>query len=265
MTHYLTLSLAALLASSLTSQTASGDPQPPALDAAELLERAVSAIAPPEEFDQMKSLQFRGKSKSLTVESDEELGGAHTDMLMLFPGEIPDELFMHSIFKQSPENVFIRTLAGDRSFAGQVGNLPEELHKDFVRYASTKLLTILRYRKSPHLMAESSGSEKIGETTVDLVQITLFGHKSVLEIERDSGRVLAVRFESSEIQEGVGKKIVRRAYSDTRSVHGFLIPFLQEVTVGDEPYSLWQLDEVIVNGEYDTSIFDLSESVPPLD
>ncbi|MEM7354513.1 MAG: hypothetical protein AAF657_27140 [Acidobacteriota bacterium] len=228
---------------------------------ARLLDKAAAAIAEPELFDRLSSLQFKGRSWSTEAGSGEVFDSepAKTEMLMVFPGEVPVELFMHSLHQPSTGGSFVRTLAGEFSFAKNIGHLPADLHQDFVRYASTKLLTILRYRKSPGFSAEWIGSEKIDGRDVDLVKASLFGHESTLEVERGSGRVLAVRFHSSEIQEGVEDQVVRRAYTDLRSVEGFTIPFLQEVTVGDEPYSRWQLDEVIVDGDYDTGLFDLRD------
>ncbi len=100
------------------------------------------------------------------------------------------------------------------------------------------------------------GSEKVDGEVVDLVAVTLFGNTSVLEIVRPTGRVAGVRFDSSEIQEGVAAKEVRRAYSDYRQVQGFRVPFLQQVFLDGEPYNRWQLSEIRFNPTYDATVFD---------
>ncbi|MCH9651510.1 MAG: hypothetical protein K0U98_25005 [Deltaproteobacteria bacterium] len=230
-------------------------------DATVILQRAVEAIAPLEKFDSLESLSYRGESVGLETDSEEkaeEDESSSTEMLMVFQGDIPKDLLLHSIFVRPSGERFVRTLSGERSFAGAIGDLPPDLHRDLVRYASTKLVTLLRFRNSPGVMTKLAGSAVVEGKTVDLVEIQLFDFSSVLEVERETGQVLAIRFPSSEIQEGVGDSEVRRAYSDFRTIHGWTLPFLQETTVGGEPYTKWQLDEIVVNGDYDKTIFDPS-------
>ena len=256
---YRTTILAALTLTAAVSLAAQDNEQQLDSRAASILEKATLVMAPSGQLDELRSLEYRGRSNSLDRNDANDDGAAQTEMLMLFPEDTPRQLFMHSRHRTPKGDTFIRTLTGDRSSAGKIGLLPPDLHRDFVRYASTKLLTILRFRNSPELTAEVIGSESIDGEDVDLVEVELFGFKSVLEVARESGHVLAVRFSSSEIQEGVGDKQVRRAYSDLRSVDSFYLPFLQTVTVGGEPYSKWELDEIVVNGEYDAAIFDLGD------
>ncbi len=224
-------------------------PQP---DGRALLDLAVEAIGPLEAFDLIESVEFAGVS-SVPGEDD----GADARMLFVFPAGLGG-LWMDSHF-ESPNGTFLRTLAGDQSWAFGVGLLPPELHRDAVRYASTKLLTILRYRKQDATEVAWRASEKVDGEVVDLVEVTLFGNTSVLEIVRPSGRVAAVRFDSSEIQEGVDAKEVRRAYSDYRRVQGFNVPFRQHVSLDGEPYNTWQLNEVRFNPAFDPAIFERAE------
>ena len=60
-----------------------------------------------------------------------------------------------------------------------------------------------------------------------------------------------MRFESSENQEWTEGQIVRRSYGDYRRVDELEVPFLQEVTVGGEPYSVWQLETVSIEDTFD--------------
>ena len=138
--------------------------------------------------------------------------------------------------------------------------LPPELHQDSVRYASTKLVTILRHRNTPGVSKKIVGREMVDGLAIDHVEVTLFGYSSVLEIERASGTVVAVRFASSPAQEWVEGEVVRRIYSDFREVDGFKIAFNQVATVGGTPFSRWVLDKVIVNGSYDPALFELQDS-----
>ncbi len=231
------------------SPMAADDASPP--DGRSLLDLAVQAIGSPEAFDAIEAVEFVGKSSSSETSVEE---GANTRMLFVFPAGLAN-LWMDSAH-ESPNGVFLRTLAGDRSWASGVGHLAPDLHSDAVRYASTKLLTILRYRGHPTTEVMWRGSEKVDGEVVDLVAVTLFGNTSVLEIVRPTGRVAGVRFDSSEIQEGVAAKEVRRAYSDYRQVQGFRVPFLQQVFLDGEPYNRWQLSEIRFNPTYDATVFD---------
>ena len=233
-----------------SAQSASQDPP----DVHALLQAAVEALGSPETFDRLRSIEFVGPSST----HGQGEGDASTEMLFVFP---PDRggLWMHS--KHRSENgLFVRTLAGERAWAPGIGVLPADLHRDAIRYASTKLLTLLRYRQHPEATTVWRGTQQLGDDVVDLVEVTLFGFASVLEIVRSTSRVAAVRFRSSEIQEGVKAKEVRRAYSDYRQVGLLRLPFLQEVSLDGEPFSRWQLDEIRLDPDYDPALFSPPES-----
>lgn len=223
------------------------------------MQRAVEAVAPAGNFDSLRSVRYSGASFSLDPVTGERIDteeASRTDILMVFPEDFAAGLFMHSRHTNSADELFERILAGDASKVGGIEEVPPELHWENVRYASTKFLTLLRHRNDPDITKAMVGSGEVEGKAVDWVEIRLEGFPSVLEIERDSGRVLAVRFPSSEVQEEVIGQTVRRAYSDVRQVNGFFVPFAQRVSLDDAPFSAWILDEVVINGEYDDSVFE---------
>ena len=216
-----------------------------------VLDEAVRALGPIDRFDRLPAVRFTGLS------GDGESEGAPVDMLMVFPEGL-DGLWMQSLF-ENEGTVFDRQLAGDRSWSKTLGVLPPELHRDAVRYASTKLLTLLRYRHHPDAEVRLEGIEQVDGEEVRVVRVTLYGHPSYLEVA-PSGRVVAVRFPSSDIQEQVEDQWVRRTYDDYREVDGFRLPFRQQVTVGGEFYNVWQLDSLELDPDFDPAIFE-----PPAD
>ncbi|MDA8018728.1 MAG: hypothetical protein MPN21_14900 [Thermoanaerobaculia bacterium] len=149
-----------------------------------------------------------------------------------------------------------RRLVGDRSWTEGIGVLPPELHRDAVRYASTKLMTLLRHRNVAEVPVSYLGSETVDGRKIEVVKIVLEGTRCEIELDHETFRPVAVRFQSSPIQEAIENEVVRRSYSDFRSVNGFVLPFRQTVTVGGEYYNEWQLLAFETEPEYDSKVFD---------
>ena len=98
----------------------------------ELLDKAVSAIGDPTRFDGMESIRFKGLSFSA------ENPDYKTPVDMLTP--LPEEgtgLWMH-IVSEGEDRQFDRRVAGDRSWAKGLGELPAELHAGTDSLASSR-------------------------------------------------------------------------------------------------------------------------------
>jgi len=208
----------------------------------ELVERAVAAMGGANAVDGIRSLEIHGKAKRI-FPSGEEVP-LTIGMQLLFPDRYRQTIELPTVTLTTvlaPEGAY--TDMGDGPVI-----LPEAQKTEFENGFRRNLLSLLRSRRSPGFRATALPPADRG----DQVEVASGGVTAVLVLDRDSGRILQMRFTTAE---GVRLSENVTDYSDWRTVAGLSYPFATATSAGGKPTNSVQLESLVVDGPLDPGVF----------
>jgi YHS domain-containing protein len=224
-------------------------------------------VPPPPKSPPTAEMIKRGQE--LIAKAVEGLGGAKLDqlvsfqrkdlradqiknnLLLTFPDGMRQETVrpnftLVSVVTPSESFFLVNNSAQPMSEAGR-----SAIHKELNR----ELIVLLRARMRPEFKAWSTGSDTVGETAVERVDVELSGFTTTLGIDPSTGRVLSQIYRGRALGGVFGEIVIK--YSDFRTVEGLSLPFKTTATLGDQPVpALSTTAEAIrINGPIDPTTF----------
>jgi YHS domain-containing protein len=208
----------------------------------ELIEKAAATLGGGNKLDQLVSFQrtdLRGNNVKNTL-------------LVSFPETLRQEVVrpnftLVSVITPSESFFLVNNRANPMSGAERAA---------FNRELQHELVVLLRARNKSDFKAASSGSAKVGETAVELVEVELAGSTTTLGIDPATGRVLSQRYRGRGPGGVLGEILI--SYSDFRTVEGLLLPFKLTTTFDDQPYPALSttIETATINGQIDPARFE---------
>lgn len=221
---------------------------------AELLKKAVAAHGGAAAIDATQRLEVRGFSGRLMPGQDPIEMASHTQMVL-------PVLYRHELVTQAGP---IATLLNrDGAFvllSGGALPLPDAEAGALRATANRNLLVLLRTRDPKELRVARVGSARLPDGEVEMVELEMFGQKTVLAIDSKTGLVRQAIYTMP--MAGAATQVVA-TYSDYRPLsNGVKYPFQSKGTVDGKPVFTSRLDKVVVNGVIDESLFKVPEPPP---
>jgi YHS domain-containing protein len=207
----------------------------------ELIAKAVEALGGGPKLDQLVSFQRK----------DQRADQIKNTLLLSFPDGVRQETVrpnftLVSVVTPSESFFLVNNSAQPMSEAGRLSVRKELNHE---------LIVLLRARTRPEFKAWSTGSDKVGETAVESVDVELSGFTATLSIDPATGRVLSQTYRGRALGGVFGEIVIK--YSDFRSVEGLALPFKTTATLGGEPVPALSttVEAVTINGPIDPASF----------
>jgi YHS domain-containing protein len=212
----------------------------------ELIAKAVDALGGGSKLDHLVSFQ----RKDLRADQ------IKNNLLLTFPDGMRQEIVrptftLVSVVTPSESFFLVNNSAQPMSEAGR-----SSIHKELNR----ELIVLLRARMQPEFKAWSTGSDTVGETAVERVDVQLPGFTTTLAIDPSTGRVLSQTYRGRALGGVFGEIVIM--YSDFRTVEGLSLPFKATATLGGQPVPALSTtaEAVTINGPVDPTTFKKPKS-----
>lgn len=179
---------------------------------------------------------------------------AKTNLLIAFPDSVRLETVRPTftlVSVVSPSESFFK-------FNNNARAMPEAEQKALYKDLNHELIVLLRARTKPDFKAWAAS--KVGDTTVERVEVELPGFTAVLGIDPATGRVLSQTYRGRGPGGVIGEIAIN--YSDYRSVEGLLLPFKISATFDGQAYPALSatVEAATINGQIDASSFKKPKS-----
>jgi hypothetical protein len=207
----------------------------------ELISKAVEGIGGAAKLDQLVSFQKK----------DRRGNGINNALLISFPDSVRQEVVRPNftlVSVVSPSEAFF--LVNNRG-----NGMPEDNRAFIYRELNHELVVLLRARTKPDFKVWATGSDKVGETKVESIEVELPGFTTTLGIDSATGRVLSQKYYGRGPGGVVGDIVL--TYWDFRSVEGLSLPFKIEATFGGEPHPAQSatIETATINAQIDPATF----------
>ena len=207
----------------------------------ELIAKAVEALGGRSKLDQLVSFQRR----------DLRADHIKNNLLLTFPDGVRQEIVrpnftLVSVITPSESFFLVNNSAQPMSEPGR-----SAIHKEL----NHELIVLLRARMQPEFKSWSTGSDTVGETAVERVDVELPGFTTTLSIDPATGRVLSQAYRGRALGGVFGEIVIR--YSDFRTIEGLLLPFKTTATLGGQPVPVLSTtaEAITINGPIDPAVF----------
>jgi len=214
----------------------------------ELIAKAVEGLGGGSKLDQLVSFQ----RKDLRADQ------IKNTLLLTFPDGVRQETVrpnftLASVVTPSESFVLVNNSVNPMSEAGRI-TIRKELNHE--------LIVLLRARTQPEFKTWSTGSDRVGETAVERVDVELPGFTTTLSIDPATGRVLSQTYRGRALGGVFGEIVI--TYSDFRTIEGLLLPFKTTATLGGQPVPALSttVEAVTINGPIDPATFKKPKSTP---
>lgn len=214
------------------------------------------------------------RGQELIAKAVETLGGANLDQLVSFQKKelrgndvkntlliaFPDAVRQETV---RPAFTLVSVVTPSESFFhynNSARPMPEGDQMVFYKDLNHELIVLLRARTKSEFKAWAAGSDKLGDTTVELVEVELPGFTTVLGIDAATGRVLSQTYRGRGPGGVLGQIAIN--YSDFRSVEGLLLPFKISATFDGQalPALSATIETATINGQIDANSFKKPKS-----
>lgn len=219
-------------------------------DGAALIERAVGAMGGAALIDGLTSYRVEWRTVLQSPRSAPEVALAWT-LIRAFPERTRREMTL------SGGAFWIWVLVNGEAFSVTSHSYTRPLHaanlkKEFMR----DVLSTLRARHAPDFVAAAVSRTDIDGTPLAQVEVEFSGITMILDIDPQTGRVLALSY----IGRGEGGdwgKVVH-SFSDFREIDGMTLPFKQVATHNGEPLpgESLAIDRIVINADIDPTLFE---------
>jgi YHS domain-containing protein len=229
-------------------------PTPKSPPTAEMLKRGQELIA--------KAVESLGGSKLDQLNSfqrkDVRQNDVRNTLLLAFPDSVRQETVR-------PTFTLVSVVTPSESFVS-FNNTARAMDEDNRRFISKELnhepIVLLRSRNKSGFKASAAGNEKLGDTTVERVDVELAEFTTTLGIDAATGRVLSQAYRGRGPGGVVGEIMI--TYSDFRAVEGMLLPFRMSATFDGQPFPALSgmVETATVNGKLDPDSFKKPTAKP---
>jgi hypothetical protein len=221
---------------------------------AELLKKAQAAHGGAAAIDAIQRLELRGVSGRAMPGQDPIEMSSHTHMVL--PTFYRNELMTHA----GPIATVLNREGAFVLLSGGALPLPDAEAAALRATANRNLTVLLRTRDPKDLRVARVGSTRLPEGEVEMVEFEMSGQKTVLAIDPRTGLVRQSIYTMP--MAGAATQVVA-SYSDYRPLsNGVVYPFKSHGTVDGKPMFTSRLENVVVNGAIDESLFALPAPPP---
>ena len=206
----------------------------------ELIAKAVSALGG-SKLDQLVSFQKK----------DVRDNQIRSVLLFVFPDTLRQETIRPTFTLASvvsPSDSFF-------VFNNRANPMLEGTRRAVVKELNHELIVLLRARTLPDFKAFAAGSHKVGETSVERVDVELPGFTTTLGIDPSTGRILTQTYHGRGPGGILGEIAI--SYSDFRTVEGMSLPFKIAATFDGQPLPPQSatIESITINGQVDPASF----------
>ena len=229
-------------------------------------EKYLEVTAPPKSPPTTEMIK---RGQELIAKAVEALGGSKLEQLSTFQKTdlrdnnvknrlqlaFPDALRQETV---RPSFTLVSIVTPTESFfvVNNVARSMEEAQRASIhKELNHELVVLLRSRGRSDFKAAVAGTDKIGETAVERVDVELGNFTTSLAIDPATGRVLSQKYHGRGPGGVVGD--IEINYSDFRAVEGLSLPFKLNATFEGQPFSALSAttEAITVNGQIDPSSF----------
>jgi hypothetical protein len=229
-------------------------------------------VPPPAKAPASAEMITRGQE--LIAKAVETLGGSKLDQLVSFQKKelrgndvksnlqivFPDAVRQETI---RPTFTLVSVVTPAESFFkvnNNIRSMPEADQTAVYKQLNHELIVLLRARNKSGFKAWAAGNDKVGDTTVERLEVDLPGFTTVLGIDPATGRVLNQTYRGRGPGGVVGQIAIN--YSDFKSVEGLLLPFKINATFDGQAFPALSatIESATINGEIDASSFKKPKS-----
>jgi len=222
-------------------------------DGAALIERAVEAMGGAALIDGLTSYRVEWRTVWQSPRGAPEVAFAWA-LIRAFPERTRREMTFSggaSIWVHNGE-AFVVNKRSNVAYRGTRPLHAANLKKEFMR----DVLSTLRARHAPDFAAAAVSRTDIDGTPLAQVEVEFSGITMILDIDPQTGRVLALSY----IGRGEGGdwgKVVH-SFSDFREIDGMTLPFKQVATHNGEPLPRKSLaiERIVINADIDPTLFE---------
>lgn len=223
-------------------------------------------VAPP---PKSPTAEMTKRGQELIAKAVATLGGSKLDQLVSFQKKDVRDNQIKSVllfvFPDSLRQETIRptfTLASVVSpsdsffvFNNRSNPMLEGTRRAVVKELNHELIVLLRARTLPDFTAFAAGNYKVGETSVERVDIELPGFTTTLGIDPSTGRILTQTYRGRGPGGVLGDIAIN--YSDFRTVEGLSLPFKITATFDGQPLPPQSatIESITINGQVDPASF----------
>ena len=214
-----------------------------------LVEKAVEAMGGAARVDGLVSYQEKGTVGSRSPQGVTEI---KTTLAMLYP----DKMRLERTLSFGTLATVVTPAGGFFVFPRGGSEMLDVQRAAFVKQLQSNPLALLRSRRSLGFNAAAIGASKVGETSVESVEISAGDTRVTLGIDPGTGRILSLAYRGRGAG-GVFGKIVQ-TFSDYRNVGGLTLPFRVVGTFNGEaePSLTSTIESIVVNGEVSPALFE---------
>lgn len=219
-----------------------------------LIEKAVAAMGGAAKLDGLVSWQETGQAVTQTQQGTGEYK-------ISFTRAFPDR-FRREQVRSFGTN--IEVLTPDAGFAHFRNNtqsgtrpMPALYRADLEKQIKRNVLDALRARKRSDFRVAATGAGKVGESSVEQVDVMFDNVRLRLGIDPASGRVLSLAYKGRQSGSGeIGE--IALLFSDFRAVDGLTLPFKTTGTFNGlhDPQQTYTVEAITLNGKLDPAAFE---------
>jgi hypothetical protein len=207
----------------------------------ELIAKAVESFGGATKLDQLATFQKK----------DVRANGIKNTLLISFPDSVRQEVVR-------PNFTLVSVVSSSEAFfiVNNRGNgMPEDNRTFIYKELNHELVVLLRARTKSDFKTWAAGSDKVGETTVERVEVELPGFTTTLGIDPATGRILSQKYRGRGTGGVFGEITI--TYSDFRSVDGLSLPFKIDASFDGQPYPAQSatIEATTINGQIDPANF----------
>jgi hypothetical protein len=206
----------------------------------QLVAKAVETLGGPK-LDQLVSFQRK------------ELRGneVKNTLLLAFPGgmrleTIRPNFTLVSVITPAESFLIVNNAARPMTEANRTA-----IHKEL----NHEPIALFRARNRSDFQAWVAGTDKVGETAVERLDVELPGFSTTLAVDPATGRILRQTYRGRGPGGVLGEIVIN--YSDFRSVEGLLMPFKLNATFDGQPFPALSatIEVATINGQVDPTSF----------
>jgi YHS domain-containing protein len=214
-----------------------------------LVEKAVEAAGGASKVDGLVSYQEKGSVGAHTQQGVTEI---KTALFMVYPDRVRQE-------RTLPFGTVATVLAPAGNFFAaprSTGDIIEEQRAALQKQFMLNPLAILRARREAGFKAAAVGASKVGEASVEAVDVSFGGVRARLGIDPATGRVVTLSYRGRGDTGAFGEIV--QTFSDFRTVGGLTLPFKTVGTFDGEPAPAQTstVESIVVNAEIASALFE---------
>ncbi|HXQ69791.1 MAG TPA: hypothetical protein VN844_04870 [Pyrinomonadaceae bacterium] len=212
----------------------------------ELLTKAVETLGGASKVDQLVSFQkteLRGNNVKSTLQ-------------IAFPDAVRQETIR-------PNFTLVSVVSPSESFFhynNTARSMPEAERAAVYKDLNHELIVLLRARTKSDFKAWVAGSDKVGETAIERLEVELPDFTAVLGIDPATGRVLSQKYRGRGPGGVIGEIAIN--YSDFKTVEGLSLPFKSSATFDGQAFPALSatIETATINGQIDANSFKKPKS-----